>query len=352
MSEFRTRLPYAIALSLMAGIVLAGCAKSSYKAPESIRTLTPAQNAANLEFAHELETASGLFTGDLSNPVFDGMKREDIFWRLGNVAVYPAWKKNQSSIAEVTNQYGQQIIFGTDLNGEVKLTIDAKNSERVQYPQFDGGHSVFEFDEKYEGTDKRFQGQGVKNYLIIYGNSDVLSGFKNESFKQTAELFLKEYFISTSSPNRVLHLVGARSDSRFDFVDALNSGHNPKPNSLVDNLGQSAYSGVASGQNFALRADVVLSLETIHNNSFKYGIPLDKTLIQVLANEITDLEIRRVTGNLDGSKGKQPEAPGTLESFAAAYDPELAVKIFGGKSYLPLVDFLAKEMQNVAIKAK
>jgi hypothetical protein len=335
-------------LATLAIAVLAGCVPSASEVSKPIITLTSSQNAANLNSAHDLEMAAGTFKGTLSEPVFGAMTREDIFWRLGNVSTYSAWQKNQSLIAELTNQYGQKITFGTDEEGEVKLTIDAQNSERVQYPQFDGGHSIFEFDEKYVGIDQRFQGQGVKNYLIIYGNSDVLSGFKNESFKQAAELFLKEYFISTSSPNRVLHLVIAKNNAQIDFVDVLNSGHNPKPNSLVDNLGQSVYSGVANGQNFALRADVVLSLETIHDNSLKYGIPLDKTLTHVLANEIIDLEIRRVTGNIDGSKGKQPEAPGTIESYAAVYDSDLASTILGGKSYLPFVNFLTSEMRNVA----
>lgn len=349
------------ALLVMAGMILSGCGSTpapinqepspaavssqATEVPLATETLT-ATSRENLNFAHELEIITGSFTGDLSNPDFSTITREEIFGRLGNVSNYPTWMRNEK-IAEFTNQKGQKITFSTDENGEVKLKIDAQNPERVEYPRYDGKNVILEFDEKQDGKD-------VRNYLVVYGTDDVLSRFESDDAKLKAKNFLKEYFVSTFPTLRVLHLVMVKNDSIINFADIGNTGVSLQPN-MVDNLAQAIYvTGVDKNtrQKQVGRADVFLSLEKTHNSSLEYGIPLTDTLTQVFVNEITDLEIKRVTANYDGSKGKQPEAPGTIISFAAAYDPELASKILGGKSYLPFVDFLVTEMQANSTPAK
>lgn len=357
---FTTSKITAAALLVMSGIFLTGCgtptstnqeqlpasvSPQATEIPLATETLT-ATSRENLNFAHELEIITGSFTGDLSNPDFSTITREEIFGRLGNVSNYPTWRRKEG-IAKLINQKGQTITFSTDENGEVKFAIDAQNPERVEYPKYDGKNVILEFEEKQDGKD-------VRNYLVVYGTDDILSKFESDEAKLKAKNFLKEYFVSTSPTLRVLHLVMVKNDSIINFADIGNTGVSLRPD-MVKNLAQATYvTGVDKDtrQKQVGRADVFLSLEKTHNSSLEYGIPLTDTLTQVFVNEITDLEIKRVTENFDGSKGKQPEAPGTIISFAAAYDPELASKILGGKSYLPFVEFLVREMQDNSMPAK
>lgn len=325
MKEFRHKVDIAFSLLAASSMILAGCGPTA----PSPSCEASAVTQTNSTFAESMEK----ITGSIS-----GTTREEMWQRLGNLSKSFAGNVDRPNLGQFINDKCENVMFGTQQNGEIKLILSTLHAERVTYPEYDNKPLVLQFDYVRPNTT-------AKNYLVVYGNEKITSQFNTEQAKQTAQKFLEQYFSDTKPENRVLHLVFASEDSKINFVNVLGNGAPVTPD--AKQMGQSKYmvGKLPSGQTVVPEVDIMLSFQPINNNSLKWGISLDKVITHVLSNEKVDVETQRV---MNGQR--IPETEGSIVSMAAMFDSKLASTILGGEAYKPFVSFLQTQMKNSAAK--